>query len=190
MPSLRLSVVVLAGALAGCSSLKVNTEYDPTAPFPSYKTYAWNPRVPGPEEAPPIRNPVVRDQVVRAVDRELSAKGFTQVQPDANPDLLVSVHGWAQSRIEVTNYGYAYAPGYVYGPAYGPYQPMPVAPATEVRSYTDGTMLIDFVDAKSAKLVWRGTAQDTFTNPDLNTVKRTVDEATKQLLGAYPPKKK
>ena len=183
-----LSILALAAALAGCSSLKVNTEYDPTAPYDSYKTYAWNPKVPGPEEAPSIRNPMVQAQVMAAVDRELRAKGFAMVKPEANPDLLVAVHGWAQSRVEVTNYGYAYGPGYVYGPAYGPYHPAPVVPAVEVHNYTDGTLLIDFVDAKAMKLVWRGTATDTLTSPDLAAVKRTVDEAAKQLIGAYPPK--
>ncbi len=188
MISLRVSTLLAVAALAGCSSLKVNTEYDPTAPYASFKTYAWNPAPPGPEQAPAIRNPVIRDRVVAAVDRELGAKGFTRVTPDASPDLLVSVHGWAQSRVEVSSYGYAYGPGYVYGPAYGPYQPMPVAPAVEVHSYTDGTLLIDFVDAKARKLVWRGTAQDTFTTPDLDAVRRSVDEAVRQLVGAYPPK--
>ncbi len=186
MASLRISFVVLAAALAGCSSLKVNTEYDPTAPYASYKTYAWLQTPPGPEQAPAIRNPIVREQVVAAVDRELAKKGFARVSPDANPDLLVSVHGWAQSRVEVTNYGYSYGGAY----AYGPYRPMPVTAGVDVRSYTDGTMLLDFVDAKVKKLVWRGTASDTFSSPDLDAVKRSVDEAVRQLVASYPPKPK
>ncbi len=184
MRSPSLSILVLAAALAGCSSLKVNTEYDTTAPFATYRSYAWLASPPGPEQAPAIRNPIVREQVIAAVDREMARKGFVLTRPEASPDLLVSVHGWAQQRIEVTNYGYSY--GGVY--AYGPYRPMPVAVGAEVHAYTDGTMLIDFVDAKANRLVWRGTASDTFSSPDLAAVKRTVDEATRQLLEAYPPK--
>ncbi len=186
MRSLRVSILALAAALAGCSSLKVNTEYDPTAPYASYKTYAWVQTPPGPEQAPAIRNPVIRERVVAAVDRELATKGFARVSADASPDLLVSAHGWAQSRVEVTNYGYSYGGAY----AYGPYRPMPVAAGVDVRSYTDGTMLLDFVDAKAMKLVWRGTASDTFSNPDLDAVKRSVDEAVRQLVASYPPKAK
>ena len=119
--------------------------------------YAWLQTPPGPEQAPAIRNPLIRERVVAAVDRELAKKGFARVSPDATPDLLVSVHGWAQSRVEVTNYGYSYGGAY----AYGPYRPMPVSAGVDVRSYTDGTMLLDFVDAKAKKLVWRGTASDT-----------------------------
>ncbi len=186
MASIRVSIVVLAAALAGCSSLKVNTEYDPTAPYPSYKTYAWVQTPPGPEQAPAIRNPIVREQVVAAVDRELATKGFARVSADANPDLLVSAHGWAQSRVEVTNYGYSYGGAY----AYGPYRPIPVAGGADIHTYTDGTMLLDFVDAKAKKLVWRGTASDTFSSPDLTAVKRSVDEAVRQLVASYPPKAK
>ena len=186
MAPMRVSILVLAAALAGCSSLKVNTEYDPAAPYASYKTYAWVANGPGPEEAPAIRNPIVQAQVVAAVDRELAKKGFTLTRPEANPDLLVSVHGWSQQRIEVTNYGYSYGGAY----AYGPYRPVPVTAGADVRTYTDGTMLLDFIDAKARKLVWRGTASDTFSSPDLGAVKRSVDEAVRQLVDAYPPKAK
>ena len=187
MTSPRLSILVLAAALAGCSSVRVNTQFDPTAPYASYKTYGWNPRMPGPEEAPPIRNPMIRQQVQSIVDREMAKKGFTLLKPEQNPDLLVSVHGWSQSRIEVSNYGYAYGGTYMYG-APGPYSAPVYVPATEVQSYTDGTMLIDFVDGKTLKLVWRGTASDSFSSPDPATVGRVVDDATKQLMAAYPPK--
>jgi hypothetical protein len=181
----KLTILTLAAALAGCSSLKVSTQYDPTAPYPSYKTYAWVTAQPGPEQAPSIRNPVVKAQVQSAVDRELKVKGFTLTSADANPDLLVAVHGWAQSRIEVNNYGYGYTGVY----SYGPYRPaMPVS-AVEVQSYTDGTMLLDFVDGKTKKLVWRGTASDTFTSPTPDAVARSVDEGVRQLMQAYPPKK-
>jgi hypothetical protein len=183
MPSLRVTILALAAALAGCATVKIKTEYDPTAPYASYRTYAWISADPGPEQAPAIRNPQVRALVVKAVDREMKAKGLVLVAPDAKPDFLVTVLGWAQSEIHVTNYGYAYGGAYAYGP-YGA-TPM-VVPVTEVHQYTQGTMLLDFVDAKTTKLVWRGTATDTLGSPE--SIPATVDEAVKKLLAAYPPK--
>ncbi len=188
MLSPRHSILALAALLAGCSSLSVNTQFDPAAPYASYKTYAWNPRGPGPDEAPPIRNPMIQQQVKSIVDREMAKKGFTAVQPDANPDLVITLHGWAQSRIEVSSYGYAYGTGYMHGPY--PYAYPTYVGGTDVQSYTDGTLLIDFVDGKTMKLVWRGTASDSLSSPDPGTVTRVVDEATKQLMAAYPPKVK
>jgi len=182
MSMLRPSILALALAVAGCSSMKVRTEYDPAAPYATYKNYAWITPAPGPEQAPTIRNPAVQAAVVAALDREMGKKGLVRTTLDANPDFLVSVHGWAQSRIEVTNYGYSY--GGVY--SYGPYRTAGPVPISEAREYTDGTLLLDFVDAKTKKLVWRGTATDTLTSPD--RVWAVVDAAARELLAAYPPK--
>jgi hypothetical protein len=174
----RLPVLALAAALAGCSTLKVHTQYDPAAPFASYKRYAWLATAPGAEQAAAIRDPGVRSLVVSAIDREMAHKGLVRTTPDADPDFFVSVLGWAQSRIEVTSYGYAYAPAYAYGPSY-------VGPA-DVSHYTDGTLLLDFVDARTRQLVWRGEATDTVGSA--SEVKGSIDEAARRMLEGYPPK--
>jgi hypothetical protein len=121
--------------------------------------------------------------VMKTVDREMKAKGLVLVAPEANPDFLVTVLGWAQSEIKVTNYGYAYGGAY-WG---GPYGATPMAvPMTEVHQYTQGTLLLDFIDARTRKLIWRGTATDTLGSPE--SVQATIEEAVKKLLAAYPPK--
>jgi hypothetical protein len=185
MLSLRLSALVVAATLAGCSSVKIRTEFDPAAPFASYRSYAWVTSAPGSEQAAPMRDPRVRAQVVAALDREMAKKGLVLTSIDASPDFLVSVLGWSNTQIDVQNYGYAYGASY----AYGPYGPTTVAaPVTQVREYTEGTLLLDFVDAKTKKLVWRGTATDTIASPE--SVRASIDEAARKLLEAYPPKPK
>jgi uncharacterized protein DUF4136 len=185
MPSLRFSTLALAAALAGCSSMKVKTEYDPAAPYATYKKYSWIAAEPGPEQAAPIRNPQVRALVITTIERELTKKGLVLAKGAEEPDFLVSVLGWTQQGVQVTNYGYAYGGAYVYGPYSAPIAPMPM---TDVHVYTDGTLLLDFVDAKTKKLVWRGTATDTLTSPD--RVPGIIDDAVRTLLEAYPPKAK
>jgi hypothetical protein len=182
MRSLRLSLLVLAAAAAGCSSMQIRTEYDTAAQFKDYRTYAWVAAAPGPEEAPAIRDPQVYARVVEAVEREMARKGLVRAPPETTPDFLVSVHGWSRNRIDVVNYGYAYGGSY----AYGPYPAAGAVPITEVREYTEGTLLLDFVDATTKKLVWRGTATDTITSP--GSVRETIDTAARKLLDAYPPR--
>ena len=181
MTSLRASLLVLAAALAGCSSMQVKTEYDPKASYETYKTYAWLATEPGQEQAAAVRNPATRAHIVGAVDRELKGKGMVRTTPDQNPDFLVSVIGWGQQRVEVSSYGYSYAPGY-----YGAYGALP--PMTQVAQYTDGTLVLDFVDAKSKTLFWRGTASDTVSRGD--QIAETVDKAVNKLMQSYPPAKK
>ena len=132
-------MLTFALALAACSSMKVQTEYDRTADFKGYRTYAWILQQPGPEQAPEARDPRIRESVFRGVDQALASKGMTRVAPDQSPELLVAVHGWAVNRIDVQSYGYHYG-----ATPYGFYPTM-ATPAVEVRQYRDGTLIIDLV---------------------------------------------
>ena len=170
----------LAVVISACSSVKVMTAWDKAANFKGYRTYSWITLPPGPEQAPAARDPRVREAVIQTVDSSLAAKGLTRVAVDQSPDLLVNVYGWATSRIDVRSYGYVYAGvPYAYG---GMYMAAPVG--VDVTEYRDGTLLIDLVDAASHKLVWRGTATDTF-SPGAEA--ETVSEAVNKTLAEYPP---
>jgi hypothetical protein len=173
-----IRLLSLAVALTACSSIKVQTEYDKTTNFKGYRTYAWLPRAPGPEQAPPARDPRIREAVIKGIDGGLESKGLKKVEPDQSPDLLVAVHGWANSRIDVQSYGYTYA-----ATPYGFYPAM-ARPAVDVREYRDGTLIIDLIDATTHQMVWRGTATDTF-NPGAEA--ETAAKAVQATLKEYPP---
>jgi hypothetical protein len=171
------SIAIAAAAsllLLACSHAKVQTEFDPKAEYPRYKTWAWIAQQPGPEQAQAIRNPAVLGLVRAAVERELAARGLAAAS-GGEPDLLVAVHGFARDRIEVTNYGYAswHAP-----PMY----------ASDVQVYREGTLILDLVDARTKQLVWRGTATDSVTST--SQVREVVDSAVREMLANYPPKAK
>jgi hypothetical protein len=181
MPSARALPTVLVAAVLGCagSQVSVQTEFDPKADLASYRTWAWIASPPGPEQAPAARNPLVRGWIVQAIERELSAKGLQKVDLGASPSFLVAIHGYARTRIEVQQYGYTYG----YGP-YGFY-PAPVGVMTDVREYREGTLLIDFVDAGTKSLIWRGTATATLASDAPS--QREIDVAVKDVLATYPP---
>lgn len=177
----RWFAIAAWAALLACSHAQVSTEYDPAAEYGRYKTWAWVAQPPGAEQAPAVRNPGVLSLIRGAVERELAAKGLA-LASGGQPDLFVAVHGFAQDRIEVTNYGYAapVGPYATYGmhgtPSY----------ATDVRQYREGTLILDLVDAGTKQLVWRGTATDTVTS--VSQVQEVVTAAVKDMLANYPPK--
>lgn len=177
MPRAR-GVLALAIAVAACSSVKVQSEWDRAANFKGYKTYAWITQQPGPEQAPPARDPRIREAVIQRVDAGLSARGLTKVDSAQSPDLLVAVHGWAVNRIDVKSYGYAYGPS-----PYGMY-PVMATGGVDVRQYRDGTLIIDLIDSGSKQMVWRGTATDTF---EPGAEAKTVAHAIDKTLEQYPP---
>jgi len=172
--------LAFALALAACSSMKVQTEYDRNADFKAtaamhgsssslVRSSRRRPATPGSGK-----------RFSRVIDQALASKGLTRVTPDQSPELLVAVHGWAINRIDVQSYGYNYA-----ATPYGFYPTM-ATPAMEVRQYRDGTLIIDLVDARSKQMVWRGTATDTF-SPGMEAQK--VAEAVSKTLAEYPPPK-
>jgi hypothetical protein len=173
-----IAFALAAASLAACSHAKVQTEFDPKAEFPRFKTWSWIAQEPGAEQAQAVRNPAVLGLIRAAVERELAARGLVAAG-GGEPDLLVAVHGFAQDRIEVTNYGYV-APVGPYG-WYG--APMHAA---DVRQYREGTLILDLVDARSKQLVWRATATDTVTSP--SQVQQVIDAAVRDMLVNYPPK--
>ena len=64
------------------------------------------------------------------------------------PDFRVAVHFGSREKVQVTDWGYGYAPSRRY---YG-------GGGVDVYTYTEGTLILDVVDATSEQLLWRGSA--------------------------------
>ncbi|MCH1931559.1 DUF4136 domain-containing protein [Shewanella sp. A25] len=182
MKNMIVGLAVLA--LSACSSLKSGWDYDPSANFTQYKTYAW---VEQKTEASGYHLDGLMDQRVRdAVNGQLTAKGIQRVEAK-DADVLVNYLTKVDKKINVdtfnTNFGYHpyYGPGWGWG---GNMQTQ-----TTVREYEVGTLMIDVVDNKTSKLVWRGTVADTIR--DKNTPEERVaiiNEAVASVMMNFPPK--
>ena len=155
-------------ALVSCSGITVKSDFDAQADFSRYKTFTWMPR------AKPSVNPLNEKRIVAAVEQQLSSKGL-QLQSTGAPDFLVVVHTNVKDKIDVDTYGYRYGR---YGRRVGTY--------TTVREYQQGTMVVDFIDAASKELFWRGWAQGEVSNPD--KAKERIDQTIAKILAQYPPR--
>jgi len=152
-------------AAAGCSGISASYDFDPRTDFAAYKGYAW---LPAPREE--RMNPLVRDRVVAAVDRALQAKGY---RTSSSPDFKVATHAATENRVSVTDWGYGY---------------WRAGGGVDVYQYQVGTLILDIVDAKTNRLVWRGTASgvvDPSPKPE-ETTKR-INEAVEKMLANFPP---
>jgi hypothetical protein len=117
----------------------------------------------------------MHQRLIRAIDTQLSAKGLQKI--DANPDLFVTYHGESTEVVVLDRVGY-YDGWYRYG-GIG-------VSTTRARSYEQGTLVVDLVDAEANRLVWRGVAADTVAgSPDAQT--RQIETATRQMFRRYPP---
>jgi hypothetical protein len=176
-----LAVTAMAAlvALAGCSTLQVNSDYDRAVDFTQYTTFDFLP-------APEISNPLVYARVSEAVEAELVGKGLRREAGSAG--LLVALHGRMskQTQIDTTTYGYGWGGGWGYWNRWG-YGGMGSA-TTTVREVPVGTLIVDLVDAKEKKMVWQGVASDSLdpnSSPEMKDYR--VKNAVKKMFASFPP---
>jgi len=179
-----IAVMVLA-VIAGCSSISVNYDYDQSADFQKYGTYAWLPQptgdLSGNANQAMQRNSLMDQRIKRAVTTGLGNEGMVQ---DANaPDMFIVYHTGVDDKIMTTTWGYTYGSRY-WGYGYGGNQDM------TTMQYQKGTLILDFIDAASLQLVWRGTASGILDDsPSPQQQEEAINEAIAGMLQHYPPKK-
>jgi hypothetical protein len=175
--SSRLILAAFHLFLAACSTVSVTTDYDHSASFRQYRTYTF---VPSREKIPlsPSTETAFRD----SLRVNLAAHNIAEVDKDA--DLHVVRHISTQEKTVVyqsNDWPYRGLPyGYGY---YGLWASAPVT-YTDVSQYTEGTLILDFVDAKTQKLVFRGIATGTVSDPQTNA--KRVREAIEEIVEKFP----
>lgn len=169
------SVLVLALAVSACSSISYNADFDPRASLGEFRTYAF---VEATDESQVNRgiSPLAEQRVMSALERTLEGKGYRKAT-SGDPDFLVNFYGALQEKVDINRY----YDGWGYRGWYG-------GTTVDVRQWTQGTLVVDFVDAKSERVVWRGWAQGAV-DPNATPEKRSqkINEAVAGILEQFPP---
>lgn len=165
---------LLLGAIAftGCSTMSVHETYNPSTPFAQYRTYAWMPNNDTGRVAELMRGSPTEQRLRSDVDAALAQKGISQAPPGTQPDFLIAYHVVTQEKMDINSWGYGF---YGWG---GP---------VDAYTYTQGTLILDFVDPKTQNAFWRGTASDIV---DEGGNGHKVDEAVTKMMEKYPPAQK
>ena len=171
-----------------CSTIyNVQYDYDINVNFARLKTYDW---LPIHEEAGISSLDIKR--IRNSVNSQLKTKGL-KITSD-NPDFLIVVHVGKEQKLNITNWGYGYGPygrywgGYGYGP-YGGYWGGYWGPGgVSTYEYEEGSLILDFVDAKSKELVWHGSAKAVVGNEKTPEERqKKIYETVQKILEKYPP---
>lgn len=164
--------------VAGCSTLGVQTDYDPDASFSELKTYRW---LPSPEGDPRVHNDIAEGRVVRNVDRVLGEKGYRVVTTD-DADFLVGFQLALEGKLDVSNvdtyYGYHWGRPYAGG--------SPVHRDKIIREYDEGSLIIDIIDTEEEEIIWRGSAQADVTHTTGEENEKLVKEAVERMFRDFP----
>jgi hypothetical protein len=158
-------VALLAGA-AFADHIKV--DYDHHANFDTFHTYSWG--------KVQTTNSLWDSRVKGAIDRELAAKGWTQVPSGGSVTVAAVKTTHVKPEMNTFYDGFG-------GRRWGGFGDE----TTTVENYKIGTLVVEMFNTSSGSLIWRGSSSSALSGNPNNNAKNLVKEVRK-MFGHFPPK--
>ncbi len=175
-----LSIALVAGLLAGCSTLQVATDYAVGVDFTQFKSFQYrdsDQTIAGP-------NPLAHRRIVEALNRHMGEAGLARTESD--PDLYVSYYAGVNQQVVLmtTHTGYRWDDRrWRHNQSWNTAM---VRSTTTAHTFDHGTMVIDIWDARAKELVWRGTVAD-YLHHDPSRVNEQISDAIARAFEDFPP---
>ena len=179
MRQTRFSILVWPAALAAvlaiaCAPMRVRSYAGPDADLSVYHTYQWAGGDLGSTGDPRLdSNRFFVERVQQTADEQLRLRGYEKIAT-GTPDLVLHVHARVEQQLEASQLD----------GTHGRCQ------KDDCRAYVfdEGTLLIDFVDARTDAMVWRGWAERSLDGVIDNqaSMNQVVDKAVVAILGRLP----
>jgi hypothetical protein len=170
-------VVTTACLLSGCTTVRVSSHSERDLAWSQYHTFEWG----QPDSLPPSdprlqKDPYFRDRFEGAVEKQMAAKGFHLSEESAVPDLWIHYHAAINERLNVNEI--QSGNGYCTGADCGP----------RITHYENGTLVVDIIDARTNRLIWRGWAQESVEGMLGNRarVRHIVEEGVSRMFSTMP----
>lgn len=175
----RLALVTAAFAafaLSGCATLNVSSHIERGADFAQFRTWDFGPADALPTGDPRLdNNPFFKDYLEGAIGTHFEKGHYTRVASGGTPDLLVHYHANISKTFDVNGIDSQY--GYCYDNC-----------EPRVIEYELGSIVIDVVNTRTNKVVWRGWAQGAIDgmidNQDL--LKKRVNTSVDRMMERFP----
>jgi hypothetical protein len=164
--------MMLAGCATTTASSHVRTGFD----FSKYYTYQWVAPDAFPVGDPRLdQNPIFLDYLHGAVDKQLAAKGYVQGLPGRS-DLQIHFHASIDRRLNVNaadaRHGFCVDDNCRNG----------------VAEYEAGTLIVDVIDRRTKRLVWRGWSQRSVDGvvEDRDRLVRMIEDGVARMFASFP----
>jgi hypothetical protein len=155
---------------------KTSFDYDKTASFATFKTYAI-------KEGTKVGDPLIDKRIETAIEAQLAAKGLKASAE--KPDVTVIYHVAFDKQKDITAFSTGGGPyGYRWGGGWG---------TTDVRvnEILIGTLVIDIADANKNEVVWRGMGvKEVDVQAKAERRDKNINAAVEKILKNFPPKGK
>ena len=154
---------------------QVKTDYDRSADFSQYKTYSWG--------NVHTQDALWVDRIKAAVNSALAAKDWRQLESGA--DVSIMAMEMTKDHRTLNTYYDNFGGGWAWRWAGGFGDSIGTSTTTE-EMYTVGTLVIDLFDTSAKKLIWRGSASDTFSHKSDKNIKH-FNRAVEKMFDHFPP---
>ena len=175
-PILLLFAAILT---LSCDDIRTGTAFDRSVDFSSFNTYAWVGR------KDPEINAQLHRTAINAIRAELASAGLATA--DLSPDLYVTYFSDQdeQVRVDIRRRGYTYGRDLYWSGLV----PLTIGGSNaEIRTFEEGSLVVDIYSTESNQLIWRGVASATVSQQrekNENLVKRAVTKLFKE----FPPRR-
>ncbi|MEE4639191.1 MAG: DUF4136 domain-containing protein [Wenzhouxiangella sp.] len=184
---IRNSVIALAAALllAGCATnARIQTMTAPGVDLSSYQRFAFVEPL-GTDRAGYAS--LISRQLTFSTRRELEELGLTYAEDPSEADLLVNFHAHLDERIRTRQVAEPYMGPTFFDYRYGFYTPWPAyGTRTEVDQVTEGTLVVDLIDAEQNEMVWEGQARNTVTERTRRNAAELIDQTVARMFQDFP----
>jgi hypothetical protein len=196
----HLLIITVIFSTAACYSPTANiyqSEKTKGVDFKNYKTYAWL-HTNDTAYTKLANKQKVERALSDAVTQQLTKRGM--ILDSVNPDCLFTYTLVLNKTYEVgqepppvyapqSNVGPL--PGqydmYYYVPSYtGYYNPALYQGSMKVATFRDGSLVIDMIDRKENKIIWRSSAQGKVNEKDRQGIRPTIDQVVPAMFKKFP----
>ena len=158
----NIFLLLVAFIMSGCSTLSIDTDHDTSYNFANKTkfTIVYNTK--------DGDNSLINDRISQAIENSLVRDGYKKVSKE-NADLVFVFHvnivqmSDVRTDYRVVGYsGYSYGGGWGYGRygAFGGYNEPIIVPQTSTYRWNEAKLIIDALNPKTKKIVWRAIVKD------------------------------
>lgn len=183
-------------SFVGCTGARVSTDKTASVDLSKYKTFAYLPMLKDSADQSSY-NYEAESRFMDQIGEEMRELGYsTNVD---NPDLLVYARAQFNQEEDLeaepvynsyNYYNYGYGPAFGNSYYYNDYTSVSNVAGYDLEEveYGEGTMVVDLIDAKTNKIVWRGTAKDEAFSVD--ALQNNLSTYADEIFEEYPVEEK
>ena len=161
---LLISLAFIAMLALPAGEQRVDVSFDPSVDFSRFRNYSLL------ESKNPSKVKGCHQAILDSIQISLATRGLLPVDDGEQPDLLIVYNAGIKEEVSIPGYEYRYASAWQ-----GKIIEQPE------------TLVVDLVDARHNRLVWRGIATNTLIE-DYSKAEKKAETATRKMFARYPPK--